>query len=155
MADIYEEFWMMAIQSGGVPEGTVCKRCSYFGETPEESTNELQRLLWGEKTAVSHCIPWYLRNMQPLPKLGDYTIITDFYGNPAAVVKTVEVTLEAAPDIPRELAEKERAGGYEEWYQWRQDRNRRLAQQSGFPYVEDLGVLMEEIQVVFPVRDEN
>ena len=150
MSDIYEDFWGIFADSGKAPENSFYKRCVYFGKSDEESVDEVHRLLHGTKTAVSHCIPYYLKLGLPLPKVGDYTMVTDFIGNPGLIYETKGVSLMPITDVPPELAARELDIPFEDWLQWRQTENKDLATRFHFTYSEDLAVLVEEIEVVYP-----
>ena len=61
-------------------------------KSEEESVTILEQLLSGEKTAVGHCIPAYLATKRRMPRAGDYTMVTDYYGNPCCILYTSGVS---------------------------------------------------------------
>ena len=152
MEDIYQDFWAAFLEETGLPENSYCSRYTYFGNSEEASVEILEQLLRGEKTAVSHCVPWYIVTRTAMPKAGEYTMVTDFYGNPCCVLKTREVVIEPLTEVQASLAEQECQGELELWRGKKQQEFQALAKQAGFHYNEGLPVLMELVEVVFPVK---
>lgn len=152
MEDIYQDFWTAFLEEAGLPENTYCSRYTYFGTSEAESVEILEQLLRGDKTAVSHCVPWYIVTRTAMPKKGDFTMVTDFYGNPCCVLQTEDVVIEPLPEVQAALAERECQGDLPLWLARKQQEFRTLAAQAGFHCNEGLPVLMELVKVVFPIN---
>lgn len=152
MEDIYQDFFSAFLEQTGAPENLYCHRCTYFGESQEESVNILEQLLRGEKTAISHCIPHYIVTHAPMPKIGDYTMVTDFYGNPCCILRTEGVVIEPVNELGEEISARECQGNHEAWLARKREEFRALSKRSGFHYNEGLPILMELVEVVFPVK---
>lgn len=153
MEDIYFDFWQAFLEETGTPENTYMDRCTYFGGSEEESVEILEQLLRGEKTAISHCVSQYIVKKQRMPRLGDHIMVTDFYGNPCCILKTVGVTIEPLPQLPRELMVQEKPGiTAEVWLSDKQAEFEALAKKHGFHYHPELPVLMETVAVVYPSK---
>lgn len=150
MADIYEDFWQAFLEETGTPENSYCNRCTYFGDSEEESVNIMEQLLRGEKTAISHCVPHYIVTRSPMPKVGDYTMVTDFYGNPGCILKCVDVVIDPIGAIPAEIGEREGEGSIDLWQQRKRQEFQALSQKSGFHYNDELPILMELVERVYP-----
>lgn len=150
MEDIYGDFWQAFLEQTSTPENSYCNRCTYFGESEEESVEIMEQLLRGEKTAISHCVPHYIVTRSPMPKVGDYTMVTDYYGNPGCILKCVDVVIDPIGAIPAEIAEREREGELALWQQRKRQAFQALSQKSGFHYNDELPVLMELVERVFP-----
>lgn len=154
MEDIYGDFWQVFLEETGTPEQTVLNEYTYFGHSEEESVTVLEQLLSGEKTAVSHCIPDYLAQKRRMPRIGDYTMVTDFYGNPCCILHTTQVTIAPMPKIPTELMVRECPGiNREAWLAQKQAEYQSLAERGGFHYHGEIPVLMESVELVYPIRD--
>lgn len=153
MEDIYGDFWQAFLEQTGTPENSYCNRCTYFGESEEESVEIMEQLLRGEKSAISHCVPHYIVTRSPMPKVGDYTMVTDYYGNPGCILKCTDVVIDPIGAIPAEIAEREGQGGLEIWQQRKRQEFQALSQKSGFHYNDELPILMELVETVFPGKE--
>ena len=154
MEDIYQDFWGAFLEQTGRPETTVMTDVTYFGGSEEESVTILEQLLSGEKTAVGHCIPAYLAAKRRMPRIGDYTMVTDFYGNPCCILLTSDVTIAPMPEIPENLRRRECPElTPEQWLTRKQAESRDLAGRLKFHYNEEIPLLMETVEMVFPDRD--
>lgn len=151
MEDIYEDFWQAFLEETGSPENSYCNRYTYFGESEAASVEAMEQLLRGEKTAISHCVPYYIVTRSPMPRVGDYTMVTDFYGNPGCIVKCVDVVIEPIGAIPEEVARQETEGNLEHWREEKRKEFRALSEKTGFHYNDELPVLMELVERVYPV----
>lgn len=153
MEDIYGDFWQAFLEQTGTETTDAVSRYTYFGESEEETVTALEQLLSGEKTAIAHCIPDYLSTRKPMPKIGDYTMVTDFYGNPCCILRAEDVTIAPMPEVPAELMQAESPGiSREVWLAGKQAEYRKLSKGSGFHFHEEIPVLLEHVQVVFPTR---
>lgn len=150
MADIYEDFWQAFLEETGTPENSYCNRCTYFGDSEEASVNIMEQLLRGEKTAISHCVSYYIVTRSPMPKVGDYTMVTDFYGNPGCILKCVDVVIDPIGAIPEEVARQEAEGDLEQWRGEKRREFKALSEKAGFHYNDELPVLMELVERVYP-----
>jgi len=154
MEDIYQDFWGAFLEQTGRPETTVMTDVTYFGGSEEESVTVLEQLLSGEKTAVGHCIPAYLAAKRRMPRIGDYTMVTDYYGNPCCILFTSDVTIAPMSEIPEDLRRREcPALTPEQWLTRKQAESRDLAGRLKFHYNEEIPLLMETVEMVFPDRD--
>ena len=153
MDDIYLDFWQVFLEETGTPDTTVLQNCTYFGSSEEESVAVLEQFLSGEKTVISHCIPSYLVKKQRMPRIGDYTMVMDFYGNPCCILHTVDVTIAPMPEIPEALIASECPGMTRDaWLRQKKDEYTALSAKGGFHYHDELPVLMEHVELVYPVH---
>lgn len=153
MDDIYMNFWETFLEETGTPETTVLNSYTYFGNSEEESVNVLEQLMRGEKTAVGHCVSAYITMRQRMPQRGDYVMVMDYYGNPCCILRTADVTIEPMNQIPEDLrkAEYPELSG-EEWMDLKQREFGDLARRFGFHYHPELPLLMETVELVYPVK---
>lgn len=153
MEDIYGDFWQAFLEETGTPETTVLENYTYFGGSEEESVRVLEQLLSGEKTAISHCIPAYLTKKQRMPREDDYTMVTDFYGNPCCILHTTGVTIAPMPELPEELMQADVPGcTREDWLRDRAAEYEKLAEKGGFHFHSEIPVLMETVELVYPAE---
>lgn len=153
MDDIYLDFWAAFLEQTGADPSRAVSRYTYFGSSEEESVTALEQILSGEKTAISHCIPDYLTKKQPLPRVGDYTMVTDFYGNPCCIVQAVDVLIAPLPEVPASWISQDCPGlSRAQWLSEQHAAYAALAARGGFHANADNPVLLEQVQVVYPVK---
>ena len=156
MDDIYEDFWGAFLEQTGRPETTVMTDATYFGTSEEESVAIMEQLVVGEKTAVGHCIPAYLATKKRMPRIGDYTMVTDFYGNPCCILYTADVTIAPMEEIPEDLRRKEYPElTPEQWLALKQEESRALADRMKFHYNDGIPLLMETVEMVYPEMEKE
>lgn len=153
MDDTYSDFWEVFLEETGTPKNTVLNGYTYFGTDEESAVETVEQLLHGQKTAVGHCVSAYLASRQRMPKIGDYVMVMDYYGNPCCILHTLDVTIDPLTEIPEELrkAEYPNLTG-EAWMDLKQREFGDLARQFGFHYHPELPILLETVEVVYPVR---
>lgn len=153
MDDIYSDFWSVFLEETNTAPTAVVSRYTYFGQSEAETVTALEQLLSGEKTAISHCIPDYLVKKQPLPRIGDYTMVTDFYGNPCCILKAVDVLISPLPEVPELWMQREHPGiSRDAWLQEKYAEYKSLAARGSFHANTENPVLLEQVQVVYPVK---
>lgn len=77
----------------------------------EEDANECAKLVKaGIKKATSHSLLGMQYRKERLPKIGDYTVITNWEGIAQCIVRTTKVRLKPFFSIDQEYAEKEGEG---------------------------------------------
>lgn len=82
----------------------------YFCDN-EKDANECAELVEkGIKQATATSLWWYEKNNEPLPKVGDQYIVTDWNGNPKAIIETTKTKPTPYNKITPEFAESEGEG---------------------------------------------
>jgi uncharacterized protein YhfF len=81
-----------------------------FGDSPDMADRLLGLVLEGRKTATSGLYQEYVDSGQPLPKVGDLSIIVDGSGRPGALVRDVEVQTVPFGDVTPAQATAEGEG---------------------------------------------
>ena len=89
-----EEYWQAFINADPTRARDYLERgytSWYFGDS-EELADELSALVVaGVKTATASLVWSYEAVNEPIPKVGDLSIITDFEGKPLSIIETTEV----------------------------------------------------------------
>ncbi|WP_173108101.1 ASCH domain-containing protein [Bacillus sp. KH172YL63] len=129
-------------------------------ETPYESwhfciekqdADELASLVQkGKKTATSSLHILYDAENEPLPEVGEYHIITDYDGDPKAIIQTEKVTIVPFRDVGEDFARKEGEGDLSLSY-WRKihiDFFMKELTAINRSFTEDMLVVCEEFKVV-------
>ncbi|MCO5724359.1 ASCH domain-containing protein [Robiginitalea marina] len=85
-------------------------RVTQLRDIQQEANSALQLVLEGKKRARSHSLLGLQFRNEPLPRIGDFTIFTDWEGNAQCVVRTVGVTLRPLFSVPASHAKLEGQG---------------------------------------------
>lgn len=83
---------------------------SHFCDNKKDANTCLKLVLKGVKRATSHSLLGLQYRKEPLPKIGDFTIITDWDGNARCIVRTVAVELKPFFSIRESYAKLEGEG---------------------------------------------
>lgn len=89
----------------------------YFGATEEVANTCAQLAQNGQKKCTSHSLIGLQQRGEPLPKIGDLNIVTDFNGYAHCIIRTTKVRLKPFFSISPEYArlEGEGDGSLEYW----------------------------------------
>ena len=85
-------------------------RIESFGDSEEIANTCLKLILKGQKRATSHSLLGLQLRNEPLPKIGDLTIVTDWSGTAHCIIRTVKVTLKPFFAITPSYAQMEGEG---------------------------------------------
>lgn len=161
-ADDVVRFWEAARGSAGLGRLAVITGSSAatavppptwaFGGTPEEADDLLALVLAGTKTATASARWLYERDGEPLPCVGDLSIVLDGMGRPRALVRTTSV--QAVPfeqvDADHAVAEGEGDLSLEHWQRVHEDLFRTELESAGRPFRRDMGVVLERLALLHP-----
>ena len=81
-----------------------------FGATPVQADELLDLVLSGVKTATASAAWDYEAEGEPLPKVGELSIVTDSQGRPRALLQTTAVEVRPFDDVDAEHARLEGEG---------------------------------------------
>ena len=145
-----EEYWLRYLEAN--PQDLATGYSHYYFCDNESDAKELSELvISGKKRATTSLLLSMEREAQPLPKPGDYNIITDYYDVPQCIVKTVKVDTIPFKDVSEEYAGIEGEGDGSLSY-WRSGHIRfftRECERIGMCFSEDMKVVRERFEVVF------
>ena len=68
-------------------------KVTHFGNSENEVNEALKLILSGKKRAISHSLLGLQYRKEPLPKIGDFTVLTDWKGEAKCILRTVAVRL--------------------------------------------------------------
>ncbi|NLO84888.1 MAG: ASCH domain-containing protein [Clostridiales bacterium] len=144
------EFWLIYITEARLSEGTKYIDSFHFG-SDEKLANELLALvLIGQKQATTSCLKAYEIEGDELPKVGGYSIVTDWDGTPKCVIQTTQVTLLSLRDMTFDICKRE---GEDECLQtWREAHIPSFTQEGvelGYEFTEDQMVVFEDFKLVY------
>lgn len=140
----------------------ICPECenitydawSYGSENPDELA---VLTLYGLKTATSSAFPMYIYENIDLPKVGEYSIILDSEERAVCIICTTEIKIIPYHQVESLHAFKEGEGDRSLNY-WRIEHQRFFTEELervGQVFTEDMLVVCEEFQVVYPFDGEQ
>ena len=146
-----EQMWRAFCESSGVPEQTPYSAWAFCGGGA--IGDELARLvLAGTKTATASALLAYELEEEPLPKVGEYSVILFDGGVAAGVICDTKVTLVPFDEVSGEHAWKEGEGDRSLTY-WKNAHREAFApdyEAAGKPFDEHGLCVLEEFALRFP-----
>jgi len=123
-----------------------------FGDNPELADELLKLVLTGKKTGTATLVIELEKKGEKMPKVGDYNVILDGKGEPAGIIKTTSVMARPFNEVEETFAYSEgeddrtlESWRKEHWKYWT-----RIGQKLGFMMKEDLLVVCENFELVYP-----
>lgn len=145
-----DEFWKEFLAKTGRNEDTQYIEVFHF-ELSEKWANALLRLvLIGQKKATASSLWSYENAKEPLPKVGDLSIITDWDGVPQCVIETTAITILPFSEITYDIAKRE--GEDDTLESWLKGHTRFFKEEGkilGYEFTEDMPVVFEDFEVVY------
>ena len=120
-----------------------------FGATPEHADGLLRLVLDGVKTGTASALRDYEADGDPLPEVGELSIILDGSGAPRAVLETTEVTTVPFDQVTAEHAHAEGEGD-RTLAAWRQIHERFWTEHSADGFAADMLVVCERFRLIHP-----
>ena len=120
-----------------------------FGDDPD-TLAELVRT--GVKTATASAYPFYELEGEALPKAGEYSVILDTKDEAVCIIRTTKVYVTPYREVTAEQAWKEGEGdrSLDYWRRVHEAFFRKELEAVGLIFTEDMGVVCEEFEVVYP-----
>ncbi|MCD0480630.1 ASCH domain-containing protein [Chryseobacterium sp. LC2016-29] len=82
----------------------------YFCDNKKDANECAELVVKKIKQATSPSVWWFEKNKEELPKVGDLAIVTDWNGDPKAIIRTQKVEIVKYKDITPEYAQLEGEG---------------------------------------------
>lgn len=161
-ADELLEFWELArFRSGAarLPEvtgpgvaGSLVPPAWSFGDNPALADELLGLVLAGTKTATSTALVEFEHGEEPLPAVGDLSIVLDGAGHPRALLRTTSVRRVRFADVDAEhaAAEGEDDRTLESWRREHERYWRRVLPSIGAQFSDDLELVLERFELRHP-----
>lgn len=148
-----DEFWGRFLKEKQLEENTKYLEAFHFEATEHGANSLLALVLAGQKRATASLSKsWEIEGIKP--KVGDYSIVTDWAGKPYCVIRTVGVTELPFQDMTFDICKRE---GEDECLDTWQENHRKFflldAKELGYEFTEDSIVLFEDFVVVY--REAN
>ena len=144
------EFWQEFLASSKIDSETKYTGCFHFELTEEWANKLLDLVLSGEKRATASSLLAYEHDGEALPQVGDYSIITDWDGNPHCVIKTTNITILPFNEITFDICKRE--GEDDTLESWQRGHRHFFTEEGkmlGYEFSENMPVVFEDFEVVF------
>jgi len=123
-----------------------------FGATPEHADGLIELVLAGVKTGTASSVWDYEASGDPMPRVGDLSVILDGTGAARAVIRTTALEIVPFDEVDEEHAHAEGEGD-RTLAAWREIHERFWRDHSEDPrgWAPDMPVLCERFTLVYPV----
>lgn len=140
----------IGVVAGESVAGVITPQAWSFGDTPELADELVALVLAGTKTATSTG-RWEYGD-EPLPRVGELSIVLDGAGNPRALIRTTGVREWSFRDVDAAFAAAEGEGdlSLEHWRTEHEAYFRRALAGTGREFTEDLELVGEEFELLYP-----
>lgn len=138
------------LKQNGLDPHTPYLDAFYFDLTREAATYLLSLVLTGQKRATASSLTGYQLSGEEPPKVGDYSVVTDFDGNPQCVIQTKAVTIMPYCDITYEICKRE--GEDDCLESWQRSHTAFFTDEGkamGYTFTKDMPVIFEDFEVVY------
>ena len=151
-----EEFWKRFLEDKKLDPNTKYLESFHF-ELTEKWANELLRLvLEGKKRATASSLFACTHEEQNMPKVGDYSIVTDWDGNPKCVIETTAVQIMTYSEMTFDICKREgEDDNLESWKQGHQKFFTEEGKEMGYEFSEDMPIVFEDFQVVYQEEEHK
>ncbi len=146
-----EDFWKRFKRSYPTYANEAQPATFYFCDNQTDADECARLTAAGTKQATSTSLWWFEKNGEPLPEPGSLYIITNWQGNPVAIVKTVAVSLVKFKDITANYAAIEGEGdlSLNYWKEVHWTYYAREMQTSGQQPDQDMLIVCEQFKTIF------
>lgn len=142
-------FWKRFLKEKQLSQNTQYLEAFHFEATKEGANHLLELVLSGQKRATASSLSaWIIEGTKP--KVGDYSIVTDWDGKPRCVIQTVHTMELPFREMTYEICKRE---GEDECLEtWQQNHRHFFAadgKELGYEFTEDMMVVFEDFEVVY------
>ncbi|MDU8884880.1 ASCH domain-containing protein [Yeosuana sp. MJ-SS3] len=123
----------------------------HFCDNEHDANECVELVVQGIKQASATSLWWYQKHQEPLPKIGDQHIITDWNGHARAIIEITKVTPKPYQEITHEFAEIEGEGdkSLEYWRRVHEAYYTREMQPYGKKFNEDMIIVCEYFKTIY------
>ncbi len=121
-----------------------------FGDDsdPDFQTELGKLVLEGPKRATAGLLSDYSNGDEPMPKVGDYSIILDGDGNPLCIIRTAEVSNRPMSEVDEQFAWDEGEG--ERTVKWWTEAHVQFFARLGIEIDQSTDMVLERFELVWP-----
>ncbi|GAA0084879.1 ASCH domain-containing protein [Clostridium sp. CTA-7] len=145
-----DEFWQEFLYVKNKEPSTQYIECFHFELTEKLANELLEMVLSGKKQATASSLLAYKIEGDRIPQVGDYSIVTDWNGNPRCVIETTAVTILPFNQITFDICKREGEDDtLESWQKGHMHFFMEDGKELGYEFSENMPVIFEDFKVVF------
>ena len=145
-----DEFWQRFISACNKDKSISFFECFHFHINEEWANKLLNLVLSGKKKATASSLLAYELEGGRIPQVGDYSIVTDWDGNPHCVIETTAVTILPFNEMTYDICKREgEDDNLESWQQGHRHFFTEEGKDLGFEFSETMPVVFEDFRVVY------
>lgn len=143
-----KNFWEKFLEEKGLSNNTPGFEVFTFGDSEDLSEELLKLVLEGKKTGTA--LSGYIYKDENKPKIGDYSIIIDWFGKPRCIIKTTLVLEKSFREYTYDIVKKEGEDkNLKSWQDNHESYFLREGERVGYKFTWDMPVVFEEFELVF------
>ena len=143
-------FWQNFLKDTNRDQNTKYVSSFHFELNEYWATELLRLVLIGQKRATASSYHSYQIEGNPLPKIGDLNIITDFDGNPKGVIETTLITILPFKDLTFDIVKREGEDDtLESWQKGHIKFFEAEGKELGYTFTCDMKVVFEDFKLVY------
>jgi uncharacterized protein YhfF len=148
----YAAFWAEARRQVPALPAEIAGDIWFFGDSPQLAASLAELVLNGPKRATTGLLAEMQAEGLPLPKVGGYSLVTDYHGVPLMILRSTRVDIQpfATVDADFAAAEGEGDGSLAYWQDAHERYFKRSCARLGITWRPDLDVICERFEVVYP-----
>lgn len=149
MEEKYEKYRQKFLKEKNLPESTEISDVFSFGGD-DTADYLLGLVLAGKKRATSSARIAYEIENEELPKIGEYSIVTDSAGEPKCVIADTAVTVFRFCDMTYDVIREEGEDDcLETWQKTHREVFTAEGEEDGYEFSEEMEIVFEEFEVVY------
>jgi len=123
-----KEFWQEFLTTTNKDNTTNYIESFHFDLTEEVANGLLELVLSGVKQATASSLLAYECKAEQIPQIGDYSIVTDWSGNPRCIIETTNISILPFNEITFDICRRE--GEDDTLESWQRSHRRFFADES-------------------------
>lgn len=146
-----ESFWQRFLAKAGYPSDTPRPEAWAFGDSVELADELIALVLLGRKRATAGSVADYEADGEPLPRVGDFEIVTDGQMRPRAVLAMTDVRVGPLSSVDDRFAHDEGEGDRTR-ASWLDDHTRffkRLHASLGLEFTPEMATIFQRFDVIY------
>ncbi len=151
-----EMYWQMFLQSlsGDRRAKAHLNDVGIFGDTESLSDELCELVRRGIKTATCASLHHMQQDADPIPQIGSFSIVTDFFNKPLCILEYTDVFIRPYNEVDAQFAfdEGEDDRTLDAWRTAHRNYFTRTLIEAGLSFSEDMPLVCQRFRIVFPMQ---
>lgn len=150
MTEAVQLFWKRFLNATNRAEATRCADVFHFDNNERDATHLLELVLSGKKRATASAKVVYALEGEPLPRVGDLCVVTDFVQKPRCVIETTAITILPFREMTFDICRREGEDDcLESWVRKHTNFFTQDGAEYGYEFSPELEVVFEDFALVY------